>query len=218
MGHWYSHHIYPRLMDQFLNKEGPLRREALKTAHGCVLEVGFGTGLNLRYYPATVDKLVTLDVAKMLPVRVERRISAASFRVQQVIIEPNAPFPFREDQFDCVVTTWTLCSVPATGRLLGEIQRVLRPDGAYLFLEHGRAFDERAAHRQRRLNWASRLLANGCRLNTRIPDVIKESGFNITELNEFINDHAISVAGYMYQGIAKKNVVTDQNNQIYSHA
>ena len=194
-------------MDLVLQREGPLRREALKAAQGRVLEVGFGTGLNLPYYPSTIDKLFTLDVAKMLGRRVEKRISDASFSVEQTIVEPNTPFPFGDDEFDCVVTTWTLCSVPAVGKLLLEIQRVLRPDGAYLFLEHGRAFDELTAARQRRLNWVSRLLANGCRLDTRIPSVINESGFNITRLNRFIDDRAFSVAAYMYQGVAKKGSV-----------
>jgi len=207
MGSWYSHLIYPRLMDLVLKQEGPLRREALKAAQGRVLEVGFGTGLNLPYYPSTIEKLFTLDVAKMLPGRVEKRISEVNFSVEEVIIEPNRPFPFTDDQFDCVVTTWTLCSVPAAEKLLREIQRVLRPAGAYLFLEHGRAFDDRTAQRQRRLNWASRLLANGCRLDTRIPAVISESGFNIIRLNRFLDDRAIRVAGYMYQGMAKKGAV-----------
>lgn len=201
---WYSHHIYPRLMDLVLGREGPLRKEALKTAHGSVLEVGFGTGLNLPHYPLQVTQLLTLDIEELLPGRVKKRICAVPFSVQQTIVEPDKPFPFADGYFDCVVTTWTLCSVTDVRGLLREIRRVLRPDGDYLFLEHGLAFDDVTARRQRRLNWASRLLANGCRLDTRIPAVLNESGLSVTRLNRFLNHRAIRLAGYMYQGVAKK--------------
>ena len=194
-------------MNLVLERGGPLRREALKEARGSVLEVGFGTGLNLPYYPPNIDELFTIDVAKMLPNRVERRINAVSFRVQQTISEPDQPFPFADEQFDCVVTTWTLCSVTDVGRLLQEIRRVLRAGGSYLFLEHGRAFDESTARRQQRLSWISSRLANGCRLDTRVPSVIKDSGFNIIRLNRFVDDRAIRLAGYMYQGVAKKHAL-----------
>lgn len=204
MGSWYSQHIYPRLMDFALSHGERLRRQALKSAHGSVLEVGFGTGLNLPCYPPGIEKLVALDIARMLPLRVERRVGAAGFSVQQEIVAPNEPFPFKDEEFDCVVTTWTLCSVRASGNLLREIQRVMRSGGVYLFLEHGRAFDDQSAAQQRRLNWLSSLLANGCHLDVPIPAVIREAGFNIVRLDRFIDDGTVRVAGYMYQGMARK--------------
>ena len=194
-------------MDFALSGGERLRRQALKSVHGSVLEVGFGTGLNLPCYPPAIEKLVALDVARMLPARVERRIAKTGFSVQQEIITPHEPFPFKDEEFDCVVTTWTLCSVRAAENLLREIQRVMRADGVYLFLEHGRAFDDQMAARQRRLNWLSSLLANGCCLDVPIPAVIREAGFNIVRLERFIDDRTVRVAGYMYQGMAKKGSI-----------
>jgi len=86
------------------------RATALKSAHGEVLEVGFGTGLNLPHYPRSVTRLVALDPEEMLPAKVAKRIAAASFpveRVQQV----GEHLPFAAGQFDCVVTTLTLCTI-----------------------------------------------------------------------------------------------------------
>lgn len=194
-------------MDFALSHGERLRRQALKSAHGSVLEVGFGTGLNLPCYPPAIEKLVALDVARMLPARVERRIGEAGFSVQQEIVAPHEPFPFRDEEFDCVVTTWTLCSVRAVEYLLREIQRVMRAGGVYLFLEHGRAFDDQMVAWQRRLNWLSSLLANGCRMDVPIAALIREAGFNIVRLDRFIDDRTVRVAGYMYQGMATKGSI-----------
>lgn len=199
----YSHHVYPYLMDLILRSQGILRRDALKSAHGCVLEVGFGTGLNLPYYPSKIDSLTTLDVAKMIPFRVEKRLDEVSFEVKQIITQEGEAFPFEDDQFDCVVTTWTLCSVGEPGNFLSEIKRVLRPDGDYLFLEHGIAANDDTAVWQRRLSWASKLLAKGCRMDGQIAEMIEESGFRIIALNRFVGDSPISLASHMYQGTAK---------------
>ena len=179
------------------------RREALKTALGCVLEVGFGTGLNLPYYPSTIDSLTTLDVAKMIPFRVEKRLDEVSFAVKQIIAQEGKAFPFEDDQFDCVVTTWTLCSVNEPGYFLSEINRVLRPDGDYIFLEHGRASNNNTAAWQRRLSWASQLLAKGCRMDCQIAKMVEQSGFRIMALNRFVGDSPIGLASHMYQGTAR---------------
>lgn len=205
MGSWYTHHVYPRLMDTFLGKEEAMRRDALRTARGCVLEVGFGTGLNLTCYPPTIARLVTLDVAKMLPNLVEKRIGEVSFDVEQTITPENTRFPFDDNQFDCVVTTWTLCSVGPVADLLRELHRVLCADGEYLFLEHGRAINGDIANRQRQLNGVSQRLANGCLLDRPIPKLIEQSGFEIQEIKQFTNNRTLAVAGQMYQGIARRS-------------
>jgi ubiquinone/menaquinone biosynthesis C-methylase UbiE len=194
-------------MDAILGREGALRREALKSARGRVLEVGFGTGLNLPYYPPTIDRLSTLDVAKMLPNLVEKRISEVPFGVRQTITpEENADFPFADNQFDCVVTTWTLCSIRDARKFLEEIRRVLRPDGDYIFLEHGRSVNNQTATWQRRLNWASRRLAKGCHLDRPITGMIEQAGFKIVELKRFVNGRGVGLASHMYQGIAKTDI------------
>jgi ubiquinone/menaquinone biosynthesis C-methylase UbiE len=204
MTSWYARRIYPHLMDAVLRNEGLHRIEALRSAYGSVLEVGFGTGLNLPYYPPSIARLTTLDVARMLPERVERRIMEVAFEVHQAITKTGALFPFADGQFDCVVTTWTLCSVEEAGTFLGEIQRVLKIDGDYLFLEHGEAIDPHTALWQHRFNWASRHFANGCRLDRPIRELIEQSGFGMTHFRQFAGSSTIGLASHLYLGIAKK--------------
>ena len=133
----YARHLFPRLMDWALRRMGDVRRETLATAHGDVLEVGFGTGLNLRHYPSAVRSLTALDPLDALRDRVEARIAAAAFPVERAHLDASGTLPFPSDHFDCVVTTWTLCSIPDAVAALEEMRRVVRPGGRYLFVEHG---------------------------------------------------------------------------------
>src|SRR5438876_9514939 len=122
---FYADHIFPRLMDWTLR--GPVhqaeRAKALQSVRGDVLEVGFGTGLNLRHYPPGVTRLTAIDVATMLPLRVARRIAAAPFPVTRTELSGER-LPFPAAQFDCVVTTLTLCSIQDPVPALREMPRV----------------------------------------------------------------------------------------------
>lgn len=189
-------------MDFFLKRQGSLRAIALSRVCGDVLEVGFGTGLNLPYYPSGVRRLCALDVANLLPQRVEERIRRVSFPVDRVTVAPDGHFPLKDKQFDCVVTTWTLCSVSGVRQLLSEIHRVLRSDGVYVFLEHGRAQSPRVARLQREFSQVSKALANGCRLDVPIAEVVERAGYTIVELERFNSGRTISLAAHMYQGVA----------------
>src|SRR5579863_5804903 len=123
------------------------RAKALTPAHGEVLEVGFGTGLNLPHYPRSVTRLIALDPEEMLPAKVAQRIAAASFPVERVQ-QAGEHLPFASGQFDCVVTTLTLCTIADPVSALSEIRRVLWAGGTYIFLEHGRSADARVARLQ----------------------------------------------------------------------
>lgn len=202
MSSWYSRLFYPRLMDFILRRHASLRAAALSQAYGDVLEVGFGTGLNLPHYPAAVSKLWALDVADSLPRLVEGRIRRSRFPVERVMVAPGSGFPLADSQFDCVVTTWTLCSVSDASQLLSEIRRVLRPGGAYLFLEHGRAQNPQVARRQTRWSKASQVLANGCRLDVPIDRVVERAGYTIVKLKRFEDGETLPLASHMYQGVA----------------
>jgi ubiquinone/menaquinone biosynthesis C-methylase UbiE len=189
-------------MDFVLKGQGPLRCAALNKAYGDVLEVGFGTGLNLPYYPSAVRRLCALDVASLLPDRVEERIRQVRFPVDNVEVSSSERFPLEDRHFDCVVTTWTLCSVSDTSRLLSEIRRVLRSDGSYIFLEHGRAPSPHIARLQGKLSKVSKVLANGCKLDLPINEIIQQSGYRIVELKQFDKGRINSLTAHMFQGIA----------------
>ncbi|HQX23172.1 MAG TPA: class I SAM-dependent methyltransferase, partial [Nitrospira sp.] len=126
----YATYIFPRLMDWVLRGERfqTERRLLLTPVHGVVLEIGFGTGLNLPHYPRTVTALHTVDPAPLLPDRVAVRVAQASFpvHIQHVSAER---LPYDDASFDYAVSTFTLCTIPDPARALRDIRRVLKPDG-----------------------------------------------------------------------------------------
>ncbi|MFO0775313.1 MAG: class I SAM-dependent methyltransferase [Nitrospiraceae bacterium] len=202
----YAQHIFPRVMDWAMQR--PVfqeeRRLVLARAHGEVLELGFGTGLNLPHYPAipqTIARLVTVDPARILPDRVAARIRAAPFPVD-IVHQSAERLPFDAGRFDCVVSTWTLCTIPDAVAALREVQRVLKPNGLFLFTEHGRSDDARIAAWQDRLNPLQQIVACGCNLNRRIDKLVLEAGLQLTRLDRFVLAGLPRIGGEMYRGTA----------------
>ena len=201
---WYTRHIFPRIMDRILRRPSfqRERRLALAPAYGEVLEVGFGTGLNLPHYPPTVTSLIALDPTLALQPRVARRLAAAQMPV--TCVEGTAErLPFENARFDCVVTTWTLCSIPDVVCALRHIQRVLKPGGRYVFLEHGRSDDPRLAWWQDIYNPLHKYLAGGCHVNRPIDTLIMQSGMQITQLDCFSMPSMPRLLSRMYRGVAQ---------------
>jgi len=202
---FYADHIFPRLMDWTLR--GPVqqseREKALQSVRGDVLEVGFGTGLNLRHYPPGVTRLTAIDVADMLQLRVARRIAAVPFPVERAQLSGDE-LPFPDGRFDCVVTTFTLCSIKDPVAALRQIRRVLKPEGAYVFLEHGRSDDERVARRQDFFNPLQRRVACGCNINRRIDALIREAGLEVRGLERYALGGIPRIMAEMYRGTARR--------------
>jgi len=196
--------VRTRLLDWTMRQMNDLRAEVLESAEGHVLEVGFGTGLNLEYYPPTVKALVGLDpnAAEGLE-RVEERVANAAFPVERCGLRADGELPFESARFDCVVTTWTLCSIPHPERALAAMRRVLRPGGRYLFIEHGRAPRPSTARWQDRLNPLWRRLADGCNMKRPIDRLIEDSGFEPERMERFRHDGPALLA-QMYRGAARR--------------
>jgi ubiquinone/menaquinone biosynthesis C-methylase UbiE len=201
---FYSKHIFPRLMDWGLGSRivARERRAALDPARGNVLEIGFGTGLNLPHYPPAVTKLTVIDPNPMLPDRVARRISEAKMPVEQLTLDASGRLPFEDASFDSVVSTFTLCSIDDLAAALREIRRVLRPEGLFLFLEHGRSDDPRVAKRQDFLNPLQKIVGCGCNMNRAIGDLIRQGGFRIVKLDRYVMPDTPRLLGELYRGIA----------------
>jgi ubiquinone/menaquinone biosynthesis C-methylase UbiE len=199
----YSQHIFPRLMDWVMSGEEfqRLRAALLAEARGDVLEIGFGTGLNLPHYSSTISSLSIVDPARILPLKVTARAAALPFPIHRQHITAEA-LPFRDRQFDTVVSTWTLCTIPDPVKALQEIRRVLKPGGIFLFLEHGRSDDAGVAAWQDRLNPVQNIIGCGCNLNRRIDRLIEQSGLRIDHLERFLMPHVPRIAGEMYEGRA----------------
>ena len=178
-----------------------LRRELLASAHGDVLELGIGTGLNLPHYPETVTELHAVDPAQFLPKTIAARSARLSFpvRIQRGIAET---LPYADRCFDYVVSTWTLCTIPDPVLALQEVRRVLKSGGRFVFLEHGRSNDRKAAAWQDRLNPIQNVIGCGCNLNREIDRLIIRSGLTITHLDRFSMQSVPKLAGEMYRGTA----------------
>ena len=201
---FYSTYIFPHMLDWTLGTPefGAYRRRALAPVRGQALEVGFGTGLNLPYYPASVTRLTVIDSEDMLRRRVAQRIAACPIPVAKLQLDAQGRLPFADATFDSVVMTLTLCSIADTASALAEIRRVLRPDGQFIFLEHGRSDDLAVARRQDRFNPLQKLIGVGCNLNRQIDRLIREAGFEIAELDRFLLPQAPRLLAEMYRGIA----------------
>ena len=157
------------------------RRRLLAGARGRVLEIGAGTGLNLRHYPDDVEELVLTEPVDAMAYVLERRV-AQSGRSAPVARAPAESLPFPDDSFDTVVSTLVLCTVEDPARALAEIVRVLRPGGQLLFIEHLRSDHARWGRWQDRLEapWAA--FAEGCRCNRRTLELITASTLSLGDV------------------------------------
>ena len=198
--------IKPRFQDLAMRQMNPLREDTIEGAEGEVLEIGFGTGLNLQYYGPAVKSLVGIDPLDVSDVeRVQERIRSVSFPIERQSLRADGGLPFDAGRFDTVVTTWTLCSIPEVAKALGEMRRVLRPGGRYVFIEHGRADAESTARWQDRINPLWNRLCDGCNINRKIDRLVEEGGFELASLDRF-RAKGPGIVAQMYRGIATRAV------------
>jgi ubiquinone/menaquinone biosynthesis C-methylase UbiE len=178
-----------------------LRPQTLAKARGETLEIGFGGGLNLPFYPAAVTHLTAVDVNPGMDKLARKVVADSALKVDLRVIN-GEELPFADRSFDTVVSTWTLCSIEKIDKALAEVRRVLRPDGRFIFIEHGLSPDTKVQKWQHRLNPLQKKLAGNCHLNRPIRTLIENQGFKISELNEYYLENTPKYVGYFYQGSA----------------
>ncbi len=183
---------------------GEYRRRVLAPVSGETLEIGFGTGLNLPYYPGAVTKLIGIDSEDMLPGRVQNRIARSQIEVTRMRIDATGRLPFDDHSFDSVVSTLTLCTISDAAAALAQVRRVLKPDGRFIFFEHGRSEDTEVARRQDRYNPIQKIIGAGCNINRQIDRLIETAGFEIRSLERFIMPDSPRIMAEMYCGVAMK--------------
>ena len=199
----YCDYIFPRLMDRVMR--GPSFQEqrhvVLQPVHGRVLEIGFGTGLNVPHYPPNVEWLTAIEPGALLEQTIAERMRGASMPIEVVQL-PAEEIPWADGSFDCVVSTWTLCTIADPVRSLAQIRRVLKKNGRLVFLEHGRSDDASVVRWQDLFNPIQRVLACGCNLNRRIDRLIADNGFTLDRLDRFVMPGVPRIGADMYRGVA----------------
>jgi ubiquinone/menaquinone biosynthesis C-methylase UbiE len=201
---FYSLRILPYLLDWSLSAPifAKYRQEVLADVKGEVLEIGFGTGLNLSYYPDDIYKIVTVDPNPGVHALAQKRIQSSSIIVEHQIIGGES-LPMADNSFDTVVSTFTLCSIPQVEQAIKEIYRVLKPGGKFFFLEHGLSQEPRIQVWQNRLTPLQKVIGDGCHLNRNIRQLVENTFDNVT-LDEFYLENVPKVTGYFYKGVANK--------------
>ena len=203
---FYSRHVFPWLMDRALS-HGPVAEQrpgVLAGAKGEVLEIGFGTGLNLPHYPPGVRRLVAVEPNPGARRRARGRLGASGVNVEFADLLGGRDLPFGAGAFDTVVSTWTLCSIADVAHALVEVHRVLRPGGGFLFIEHGLSPDEKVARWQRRLDPIQKRLGDGCHLTRDIAGLIESCPMRLETCDRFYLRETPRVAGYTYRGVARR--------------
>jgi ubiquinone/menaquinone biosynthesis C-methylase UbiE len=201
----YSRLIFPTLIDRVMSGDefANYRREILADATGSVLEIGFGTGLNLAYYPSDrVQKITTVDVNPGMNRLAQKRIAASTISVDYQVLN-GEKLPMAEATFDTVISTWTLCSIKHVEPAIAEIYRVLKPGGKFLFIEHGLSNEPKIQTWQHRLTPIQKIIADGCHLDREIKSLIAKQFVNLA-VKEFYAPNKPKIGGYFYQGIATK--------------
>ena len=203
---YYRDNVLPRILNKVMDTkvERAARGRVCEGLHGEVVEIGFGSGLNAGFYPSEVTKVLAVEPSKVSMRLAESRIAASSTEVVPAGLD-GQHIDLPSEQFDAVLSTWTLCTIPDVASALAEIRRVLKPGGAFHFVEHGHAPDTDIARWQERLEPLNKRLAGGCHLTRTIADDIAHAGFRIDHLDNYYAKGAPKPWGYTFEGRALKS-------------
>jgi len=204
----YQDQILPRITDLVMRRQElvPIRARVSAGLQGEVLEIGFGSGVNVPHYPPAVTRVRAVDPATAGRKLAARRVAASPVSVEYIGLDGQA-LPLDAASVDHVLTTWTLCTIPDVQRALSEVCRVLRPGGSLHFVEHGLSSDPGVARWQDRLTPLQRRLAGGCHLNRPIGRLVTHSGLELTRIENYYTQGPKSF-GYMFEGTATKPLGT----------
>jgi ubiquinone/menaquinone biosynthesis C-methylase UbiE len=198
----------PRLMNVLLasGEVDRHRREATRGLEGAVLEIGFGSGRNVPFYPPEVGEVFAVDPSGVGRKLAAKRVAATTIPIRFVGLDAQQ-IPLDDDRVDAALCTFTLCTVPDATAALREVRRVLRPGGRLHFLEHGLAADPAVAARQHRLNGMQRRLFGGCHLDRPIDRLVEGAGLEIAELDTgWMRAPAVMRPwNYLYTGVASRS-------------
>jgi len=202
---FYSHHIFPRIMDSMLSAENiqKVRKTVLADVKGEVFEIGFGTGLNLPHYPAGVKRITTVDPNPGARRIADRRIATSAIEVTHLMLG-GEKLPLDDAAFDSIVCTFTLCSIEEVNKALEEMHRILKSGGRFHFVEHGLSDNPRVQWWQHKLTPFQKWIGDGCHLDRNAAQLLGQNGFQVERLDNFYLEGVPKFGGYLYRGVAVK--------------
>jgi len=199
----YGEHVLPRIVNAAcgMKSSNDLRNRVCEGLHGHVVEIGFGSGLNVPFYPDSVDGVAAIEPADLGWKLASKRLAESSVPVERSGLDGQS-LPLADDSCDTALSTWTLCTIPDPIAALCEVRRVLKPGGTLHFVEHGLAPDDKVQQWQHRLEPMQKRLFGGCHLTRPILDLLTKAGFTITEIDvfyergapKFLAAHSLGVA------------------------
>ncbi len=199
----YGEQVLPRIINFVGGMKAiePIRRRVCEGLAGDVVEIGFGSGLNIPFYPAAVTRVDAVEPADLAWRLADKRVSTTGIPVQRSGLDGQS-LPFPDDSYDAALSTLTLCTIPDVAGALGELRRVLKPGGTLHFVEHGLAPDEGVRRWQHRVEPIQKRLFGGCHLTRPIVDLLETAGFTITEVDVFYEKNAPKFEAAYSLGIA----------------
>jgi ubiquinone/menaquinone biosynthesis C-methylase UbiE len=182
----YAEQVLPRIINAAcgMKSSNPLRSRVCDGLQGHVVEIGFGTGLNVPFYPDSVTGVAAIEPADVGWKLASKRVAESKVAIERCGLDGQS-LPLPDDSCDSALSTWTLCTIPDAVAALREVRRVLKPGGKLHFIEHGLAPDEKVQHWQHRLEPMQKRLFGGCHLTRQVGDLLTTAGFEITEVDVF---------------------------------